>query len=64
MIKLFAIVVHGKERVWDFLFEGDDKYLQEWLDDGLDIAEVVEVIPAEDHVVNHVKNWWKSNKSD
>jgi hypothetical protein len=45
MKKLFAIETHGKKREWEFLFYGDDKYLQEWQEDGLRIDEVVNVIP-------------------
>lgn len=45
MNKLFAIDVRGKQKEWSFHFVGDDRYLGEWLADGLKVSEVVGTIP-------------------
>lgn len=47
MKKLLSITVKGKSHTWSFNFYGDDKYLDQWRDDGLDIDEVVNVIPEQ-----------------
>ena len=41
MDKLMSITVHGISKDWAFQFVGDDQYLDEWRDDGLEIDEVV-----------------------
>lgn len=46
MKKLLSVVVHGKYKTWDFNFVGDDKYLEEWREDGLEIEEVCYTIPV------------------
>lgn len=46
MKKLYQIAVRGKTKEWLFDFKGDPRYLQEWLDDGLDIAEVLSIVPT------------------
>jgi hypothetical protein len=43
--RVYAITVIGKAHKWLFLVEEDPRYLQEWLDDGLDISLVVNIIP-------------------
>lgn len=45
MKQKLQITVRGRRHLWDFDFEGDPKCLQEWRDDGLDVAEVVNTIP-------------------
>lgn len=44
MKKLFNITVEGFNKTWGFLFEGDDEFLQDWRDDGLEIDEVIAFI--------------------
>ena len=41
MQKLLNITVRGETKTWGFQFVGDDKYLDEWRADGLDVDEVV-----------------------
>jgi hypothetical protein len=41
MEKLLNITVNGNTKTWGFQFVGDDEYLDEWRDDGLDVDEVV-----------------------
>ena len=48
MKRKLAINVRGKRKEWSFIFEGDPKFLEEWRSDGLDIDEVVNMIPQ----------WW------
>ena len=45
MRKIMSISVKGKEHSWAFMFVHDDKFLQEWRDDGLSIDEVINIIP-------------------
>ena len=44
--KLFSISVNGKSKKWTFLFHEDYKYLKEWREDGLEIDEIINVIPV------------------
>lgn len=55
--KLFEITVHGKSKTWGFLFDGEEKYLQDWVNDGLDVSRVENIIP--EWVVNAglIKIW-------
>ena len=41
MKKLMSITVHGNEKDWSFQFEGDDEFLDDWRDDGLEVDEVL-----------------------
>ena len=47
MKKIFSITVQGINKTWAFNFEGDDEFLEEWRDDGLEIDEVVAEIDFE-----------------
>lgn len=47
MKKLFSITINGINKQWSFNFEGDDQFLEEWRDDGLEIDEVVAEIDFE-----------------
>ena len=46
MKRTFSIEVQGREHTWSFPFEADSRYLQDWLDDGLDVALVANTIPV------------------
>jgi len=48
--KLLAVTVTGKQHSWSFHTYADPKYIQEWLDDGLEVEEVINVVPT--RVVN------------
>ena len=43
--KLLGIEVKGKTKTWGFNFYGDPKHLQEWLNDGLDVYEILNIVP-------------------
>ncbi len=43
--KLFSIEVKGKYHTWSFNFDGDDKCWQNWIDDGLDVKMIMNIIP-------------------
>lgn len=43
--KLMMITVRGDSHRWCFQFYGDLEYLQEWIDDGLDIVMIENAIP-------------------
>lgn len=45
MKRLFAITVNGKNHKWQFHFDGDENDWQDWLDDGLDVMMVKNIIP-------------------
>lgn len=55
--KLMMITVRGKQSRWGFEFYGDQKYFKEWLDDGLDIVLVENVIPEWVANVGLVRAW-------
>lgn len=43
--KRMSIVVQGRQKRWSFTFYGDPAHLPDWRADGLDVVEVVNVIP-------------------
>jgi hypothetical protein len=43
-----SISVRGREKTWSFNFYADPRFMDEWRADGLDVAEVLNTIPA----------WW------
>lgn len=43
--KLMSVSVKGKEKLWSFNFYGDEKYINDWVSDGLDIDIIENVIP-------------------
>ena len=45
MSKHLSITVKGKNRTWCFDILANSKYIQEWLDDGLDIVIIENTIP-------------------
>jgi hypothetical protein len=45
MKRQLCITVRGKQHRWNFHFEGDEKHLQEWRDDGLEVYVVYNSIP-------------------
>lgn len=44
--KLLIISVKGKDHSWSFEFYADPKYLEDWREDGLEVDEVCNTIPA------------------
>lgn len=44
-MRLLMITVRGKQKHWEFDFYGDPKYIPEWRADGLEIDEIINVIP-------------------
>ena len=55
--KRLSIVVRGREKRWSFQFLGDPKHLAEWRADGLEVYEVVHVIPAWVASLGLVRPW-------
>lgn len=43
--KLMMVNIRGREKSWGFEFYGDPRYLPEWVQDGLDVVIVENVIP-------------------
>lgn len=46
MNKVYSISVRGKDKEWSFHFYGDPQHLPEWREDGLEIHEVVNMVPV------------------
>jgi len=44
-MKKLSIEVKGKRHVWTFDIMADSQYMQEWLDDGLNVVEIVNTVP-------------------
>jgi hypothetical protein len=55
--KLMSITVKGKNHTWSFDTYADPVYLDEWLDDGLEIYEVSNSIPMWVVEYGLVKPW-------
>lgn len=55
--KLLSITVKGKNKDWSFNFYGEEKYLNEWRADGLEIDEVENIIPAWVIDIGMLKPW-------
>lgn len=51
MKKAFALNVKGIEHEYTFIIHEDEEHLQKWREDGLQIDEVVAIIPE----------WWISS---
>lgn len=45
-MKKLSIEIPGREHSWSFVFEGDARYLDDWRSDGLQVDEVLNLIPA------------------
>lgn len=45
-MRRFAVTVRGKAHEWSFTFTGHPEHLQDWLDDGLEVYEVLNCVPA------------------
>lgn len=46
MNRVFLLTIRGKCEEWAFEINGDERYWQDWLDDGLDIDMVENSCPA------------------
>jgi len=58
----FAINVRGKIREWSFNFEGREQDLSDWIEDGLDVEQVLYSVPAWAMQTGlwRVWEWWYS----
>lgn len=45
MKQRLIIHIKGNNHNWDFIFQGDPKYLKEWQKDGLEVNELINSIP-------------------
>lgn len=45
MKRRMEIEVRGREHSWGFIFEGDPAHLETWRADGLEVSEVLYIIP-------------------
>jgi hypothetical protein len=45
MKKVLGITIQGKTKQWNFQTVGDEKYLKEWQDDGIEIHEIINTVP-------------------
>ena len=45
MKRIFTILVRGKTKEWCFNYVGDTRDYQGWIDDGLDVGRVLNIIP-------------------
>lgn len=55
--KLLSISVKGKNSVWGFNFYADPKHLKTWRDDGLDVAQIENIVPMWVADYNLVNEW-------
>jgi len=45
MKRVFLLTVRGKQHEWCFQFDGEEQYWDDWLDDGLNVGMVENIIP-------------------
>lgn len=45
-MKLMHVSIQGRQHEWGFIFAGDPAHLADWHADGLDVALVVNTVPA------------------
>lgn len=45
MRNIYVINIKGKEKEWSFHTVLDDKYINEWVNDGIEIYEPIHMIP-------------------
>ena len=57
MSKRLSITVKGKDETWCFDILADSKYIQEWLDDGLDIVVIENTIPMWVNEIGLTRAW-------
>ena len=43
--ELYSITVRGNNKTWSFDIEGTEEWQKEWREDGLEVDEVVNIIP-------------------
>lgn len=55
--KLLCIHIRGRHKSWGFNFYGDPKYLDEWREDGLEVTEIVNTVPAWVVDIGMVRPW-------
>lgn len=41
MYKVYSITIKGKEKHWNFTFWADSDFVNDWIDDGLEINDVI-----------------------
>jgi hypothetical protein len=58
MIKKYALIIRGKEKEWTFITHADSKYVNDWLEDDLQIEEVVNSIPIWAHDLGLTRIWF------
>lgn len=58
MKRQYLIEVKGKEKHWSFNFYADDKYVEEWRKDGLEVNELINSIPLWAHRLGLTKVWF------
>ena len=56
--KLLVVTVRGSRFKWSFQFYGDPRNIPEWDADGLEVYEVVNIIPAWVVNLGLIKPWW------
>jgi hypothetical protein len=45
MKKLLTVTVKGRSKTWSFTILEDIKYIQDWIDDGLEVYELCNIVP-------------------
>ena len=56
-MKRYTITVNGSHKQWAFNFDGREKDLPAWIEDGLDVSEVVREIPESVVGMGLTKPW-------
>lgn len=57
MKRRMSVTVRGRQHEWSFPFAGDEKHLQEWRDDGLEVVIVENTVPMLVAELGLVRPW-------
>jgi hypothetical protein len=55
--KLYSITIRGKQKSWCFNTFIDERYLEEWREDGIVIEEIINIIPLWVQQMGLTKPW-------
>mgnify|MGYP000973491095 CR=1 FL=1 len=56
-MKLMTVTIHGCNRTWAFPFYGDPQHIPDWRADGLEIHEVLNIVPLWVQRLGLVRPW-------
>lgn len=56
-MKRYSVIVKGKDKTWSFTVHAKSQWVDDWRDDGLEVSEVLNVVPAWAVTLGLTKIW-------